>query len=174
MKECRLERKRLMNAEFEAATTIAPQSTSLTPEQLLEQQKEATSSLIQAEMARIKKMQARQEKELDQMIQYEVQRAKVAAEMEVRLQEQKKKEDLRKKQQEKRLKLAAEERRLKELQKAAMEEVEEENRKALAHEMHEKEVQLAEQNARKEKEENLCPIEATLEQGCITAAAGFP
>lgn len=27
---------------------------------------------------------------------------------------------------------------------------------------------------RKEKEENLCPIEATLEQGCITAAAGFP
>lgn len=155
MKECRLERKRLMNAEFEAATTIAPQSTSLTPEQLLEQQKEATSSLIQAEMARIKKMQARQEKELDQMIQYEVQRAKVAADMEVRLQEQKKKEDLRKKQQEKRLKLAAEERRLKELQKAAMEEVEEENRKALAHEMHEKEVQLAEQNARKEKEEKI-------------------
>ena len=57
MKECRLERKRLMNAEFEAATTIAPQSTTLTPEQILEQQKEATSSLVQKEMARIKKMQ---------------------------------------------------------------------------------------------------------------------
>ena len=150
MKECRLERKRLMNAEFEAATTIAPQSTSLTPEQLLEQQKEATSSLVQQEMARIKKMQARQEKELDQMIQYEVQRAKVAADMEVRLQEQKKKEELRKKQQEKRLKLAAEERRLKELQKAAMEEVEEENRKALAHDMHKKEMELAEMNRKKE------------------------
>ena len=52
------------------------------------------------------------------------------------------KEELRKKQQEKRLKLAAEERRLKELQKAAMEEVEEENRKALAHEMHKKEMEL--------------------------------
>lgn len=150
MKECRLERKRLMNAEFEAATTIAPQSTTLTPEQILEQQKEATSSLVQQEMARIKKMQARQEKELDQMIQYEVQRAKVASDMEKRLQEQKKKEELRKKQQEKRLKLAAEERRLKELQKAAMEEVEEENRKALAHEMHKKEMELAEMNRKKE------------------------
>ena len=153
MKECRLERKRLMNAEFEAATTIAPQSTALTPEQLLEQQKEATSTLVAQEMARIKKMQKRQEKELDQMIQYEVQRAKVAADMESRIQEAKKKDELRKKQQEKRLKLAAEERRLKELQKAALEEVEEENRKAVAHDMHVKEMELAAQRARKEKAE---------------------
>lgn len=153
MKECRLERKRLMNAEFEAATTIAPQSTAMTPEQLLEQQKEATSTLVAQEMARIKKMQKRQEKELDQMIQYEVQRAKVAADMEGRIQQAKKKDGLRKKQQEKRLKLAAEERRLKELQKAALEEVEEENRKAVAHDMHVKEMELAEQRARKEKYE---------------------
>lgn len=153
MKECRLERKRLMNAEFEAATTIAPQSTALTPEQILEQQREATSTLVAQEMARIKKMQKRQEKELDQMIQYEVQRAKVAQDMEGRIQQAKKKDELRKKQQEKRMKLAAEERRLKELQKAALEEVEEENRKAVAHDMHVKEMELAAQRARKEKAE---------------------
>jgi len=59
---------------------------------------------------------------------YEVERAKVASDMEKRLADSKRKDELRKKQQEKRLKLAAEERRLKELQKAALEEVEEENR----------------------------------------------
>ena len=141
MKQCRLERKRIMNAEFEAATTIVPTS-EMTPEQLIEKQREASSSLVQLEMARIAKMQKRQEKELDQMIQYEVERAKVAGEMEKRLAEAKRKDDLRKKQMEKRLKLAAEERRLKELQKAAQEEIEEENRRQLAHDMHEKEVQL--------------------------------
>jgi hypothetical protein len=164
MKECRMERKRLMNAEFEAATTIAPTSTALTPEQLLEKQKELTSSLVATEMARIKKMQKRQEKELDQMIQYEVNRAKVAQDMEMRIQAAKKKDELRKKQQEKRLKLTAEERRLKELQKAALEEVEEENRKALAHDMHVKEMELAAQRARKEKNEKVRRRELEVER----------
>lgn len=150
MKQCRLERKRLMNQEFEAATTLEP-TTTMTPEEIIEKQKEASSTLVQLEMARIAKMQKRQEKELEQMIQYEVQRAQVAQDMEKRLAEAKKKDELRKKQQEKRLKLAAEERRLKELQKAAMEEVEEENRRALAHEMHNKEMQLNEQRRKKEE-----------------------
>jgi len=141
MKQCRLERKRIMNTEFEAATTIQPTST-MTPEQILEKQREESSSLVKLEMARIAKMQARQEKELEQMISYEVERAKVANDMEIRMAEAKRKDDLRKKQMEKRLKLAAEERRLRELQKAAAEEVEEENRRQLAHDMHDKELQL--------------------------------
>jgi hypothetical protein len=150
MKQCRLERKRLINQEFEAATTLEPTST-LTPEEILEKQKEASSTLVQLEMARIAKMQKRQEKELEQMIQYEVSRAQVAQDMEKRLSEAKKKDEIRKKQQEKRLKLAAEERRLKEMQKAAMEEVEEENRRALAHDMHNKEMELNEQRRIKEE-----------------------
>ncbi len=153
MKQCRLERKRIMNAEFEAATTIQP-TDGLTPEQILEQQKEASSSLVKLEMARIAKMQARQEKELSQMIAYEVERAKVASDMEKRLAEAKRKDELRKKQMEKRLKLAGEERRLRELQKAAQEEIEEENRKQVAHDMHEKELQLkhaADARAKSEK-----------------------
>ncbi len=159
MKQCRLERKRIMNAEFEAATTIAPTST-MTVEQLLEQQREASSTLVQVELARIAKMQKRQEKELDQMIQYEVERAKVASEMEKRIAESKRKDELRKKQLEKRLKLAAEERRLRELQKAAQEEVEEENRKQLAADMHAKNLALVAANEKRIQEEKKARKEA--------------
>jgi len=163
MKQCRLERKRIMNTEFEAATTIAPTST-MTVEQLLEQQREASSTLVQLELARIAKMQKRQEKELDQMIQYEVERAKVAAEMEKRIAESKRKDELRKKQLEKRLKLGAEERRLRELQKAAQEEVEEENRKQLAHDMHAKNLQLIEANEKRMAAEKIARREAEVEK----------
>jgi hypothetical protein len=68
MKQCRLERKRLAIAEFEASTNIN-QTDTLTPEMLLEQQKQQSSTLIQLEMKRIEKMKERQQKELEQMIQ---------------------------------------------------------------------------------------------------------
>ena len=68
MKECRLEKKRLNIAEFEAATNMNQVET-LTPEMILEQQREQSSTLIQLEMQRIQKMQKRQQKELEQMIQ---------------------------------------------------------------------------------------------------------
>lgn len=68
MKQCRSERRKIMNAEFEAATNINASSV-LTPEMLLEQQKEQSATLIQQELQRIEKMQKKQEKELEQMIQ---------------------------------------------------------------------------------------------------------
>lgn len=91
MKECRKERRRIMNVEFEEVTTIKVQPTTMTAEMLLEQQKEAGSTLIANELKRIEKMQKRQEKELESMIQFEVTRAKISAEMEEKLKEQKKK-----------------------------------------------------------------------------------
>lgn len=192
MKQCRLERKRMSAAEFEAATNLTTVET-LTPEMILQQQREQNSTLIQLEMQRIEKMQKRQQKELEQMIsvsahcmcygisfhsslytsiniyhhhlhpslsiipalsmlQFEVNRAKVNQEMEQRIQEAKRKENLRKKQQEKRMKLMAEERRLRELQKIALEEAEEQNRIALAGEMHRKEKELIEEQNRKAAE----------------------
>jgi hypothetical protein len=69
-----------------------------------------------------------------------------------RIQESKKKEELRLKQQEKRLKLMAEERRLKDLQKAALEEAEEAKRRELAKTAFEKEREIAEMQARKREE----------------------
>lgn len=67
MKQCRSERKRLINAEFDTSLNSAPEA-GLTPEMILQQQKEQNSTLIQLEMQRIEKMQKRQEKEIEQMI----------------------------------------------------------------------------------------------------------
>lgn len=68
MKQCRLERKRISIAEFESATNINKVET-MTPEMLLKQQQEQSSTLIQMELQRIEKMKLRQQKELEQMIQ---------------------------------------------------------------------------------------------------------
>ncbi len=75
MKQCRLERKRTMNAEQLNASQVAASSASvgspegLSPERILQMQAEQTSTLIQQEKKRIEKMQQRQERELEQMIQ---------------------------------------------------------------------------------------------------------
>lgn len=151
MKECRLERKRMTVAEFEASTNLN-NGASMTAESILEQQREAGSSLIKMEKARIAKMQERQKKELEQMIQFEVQRAKLQEDMSKRTEQGKKKDAMEKKQMEKRSKLMAEERRLRELQKAAMEEAEEQQRIAMAKQMHERELQFKQEKMQKEKE----------------------
>jgi hypothetical protein len=91
-------------------------------------------------------------------MQFEVKRAKVQEDMNKRIQESKKKEELRLKQQEKRLKLMAEERRLKDLQKAALEEAEEAKRREMAKIAFEKERELAEMQARKREEVFDCEI----------------
>jgi hypothetical protein len=68
MKQCRLERKRMALAEFESATNMKA-TTTMTPEMLLKQQEEQSSTLIQMELQRIEKMKKRQQKELESMIQ---------------------------------------------------------------------------------------------------------
>lgn len=68
MKQCRLERKRMALAEFETATSMKTVD-ALTPEMILKQQEEQSSTLIQMELQRIEKMRKRQQKELEQMIQ---------------------------------------------------------------------------------------------------------
>lgn len=163
MKECRLEKKRVTVAEFEASTNINKGET-MTAESILEQQREAGSSLIKMEQARIAKMQQRQQKELEQMIAFEVERAKVQQDMAKRTEEQKKKDAMKKKQLEKRSKLMAEERRLRELQKTAMEEAEEQNRVAVAKQMHERELQFNEAKAKQEKEAKKAARAAEIER----------
>jgi len=68
VKQCRIERKRMSIAEFESATNMTKTET-MTPDMLLKQQQEQSSTLIQMEMQRIEKMRQRQQKELEQMIQ---------------------------------------------------------------------------------------------------------
>lgn len=154
IKQCRLERKKLINNQMESEAYFTNDAEdTMTPEMILEKQREQSSTLIALEMKRIEKMQKRQEKELEQMISYEVTRAQIQAEMDAKLENAKKKEEMRRKQEQKRMKLIAEERRLKEMQKAAMQEAEEQNRRNLAKEMHEREVAFAEQKAREAQEE---------------------
>jgi hypothetical protein len=152
MKQCRHERRKLINAEFEQHEREDRSSRGLSPEQLIEEQKAQTSTLVAMEMKRIEKMKKRQEKELEQMLQYEIARAQNQQEMEKRIQQAKRKEDMRKKQQEKRMKLMAEERRLREMQKLAQEQAEEEKSRQLAKIMYDREQELiAEQKRRNEE-----------------------
>ena len=95
MKACRLERKRIINAAFDAHGGFEPGNEGLTPEQLLKQQQEQSSTLIQMELARIEKMQKRQEKELEQMIQYEINRAKLQEDMTQRIEEARRREEFK-------------------------------------------------------------------------------
>jgi hypothetical protein len=68
MKQCRIERKRISNALFEASGSVGNIGEEiLSPEMTL--QREKNSGMIQMEMQKIAKMQQRQEKELQQMIQ---------------------------------------------------------------------------------------------------------
>lgn len=150
MKQCRQERKKLLNAEFEEEDSN--KNTGMTPEQVLEEQRAKNSTLIEIELKRIEKMKQRQEKELEQMLQYEINRAKQQQDMERRIQQGRKKEEIRKKQQEKRLKLMAEERRLRELQKVAQEEAEEEKSRQMSKAMYDREQEIiAEQKRRNEE-----------------------
>jgi len=158
MKQCRLDRKKLINAELDQAakememtggTGTGSAPATMTPEMILEEEMKKGSAMIEQEKARIKKMQARQQRELEQMIEFEINRAKIQEDMSKKLQESKKQEELKVKQQEKRLRLMAEERRLKDLQKVALEEAEEAKRRELAKQAFAEEKRLAEIAAKK-------------------------
>tara|TARA_B110000305_G_scaffold221760_1_gene264781 strand:+ start:267 stop:659 length:393 start_codon:yes stop_codon:yes gene_type:complete len=71
MKICRAERKKLLNMEA-MTKDAAPNSASLTPAQILAQQQKQNSTLVENEERRLAKMRRRQEKELEQMLQFEV------------------------------------------------------------------------------------------------------
>lgn len=71
MKQCRIERKRITNTMFETSDTAdTPGRGEIqSMEVLLQKHKAQSSSMMQMEMQKIAKMQQRQEKELEQMIQ---------------------------------------------------------------------------------------------------------
>ncbi len=75
MRQCRLEKKRMAIAEFDASTNLNDTShEAMTPEMMLEQAKAQSSTLIELEMKRIEKMKFRQQKELESMVEVREQR----------------------------------------------------------------------------------------------------
>jgi hypothetical protein len=81
MKQCRLERKKIINQELdqsakmmESTGATGAAAAALTPEMILQQEAEKGAAMIEMEKARIKKMQARQQRELEQMIDVSISR----------------------------------------------------------------------------------------------------
>ncbi len=154
MLKCRLDRKRRdkilkekMKAKekLDGATSRIDGGGELTPEQILAQQAEQNSAVIQLERARMEKMKARQAKELNKMISFEVGMVKVREDMETRLALTKQKEREKEKSERKRLASVAEARRMRDIKKATMEEVEEAKSKHMTAIMREKERELIRQ-----------------------------
>jgi hypothetical protein len=134
MKACRAERKKLMRVEQSRHTKSHPKMSQATPEMIFQEQMQQGATLIEMEKKRVEKMKLRQQKELEQMVQYEMHRAKMQEDMNKRMEEQKRREDIRRRQAEARARQKAEERRMKELQKLAEQEAEEQRNRALAQE----------------------------------------
>lgn len=65
MRQCRLEWKKMSNAEFD----VTPTTVGLSPDKILKQQEEQNATIIEMEKKRIEKMKQRQERELEQMLQ---------------------------------------------------------------------------------------------------------
>ena len=65
----------------------------LTAEDLLRQQEEQGATLLEMEKKRIEKLQRRQKKELEQMLEFEMERSRREADMKQRMEEEKRKED---------------------------------------------------------------------------------
>eukprot|EP01041_Mallomonas_annulata_P007698 gene7698-15754_t len=154
MKKCRAERKRLINAELNRneQSSFSHEGPSVAT-LARQQQDEMNATIIENEKLRLEKLRRRQEKELEQMLQYEINRVKTQKEIEKRLETAKKQETMRQKQLEKRMKLVAEERRLKDLQRAAMAEAEEAQQRELAKHLNQRERQIAEDQQRRIEEQ---------------------
>lgn len=125
---CRSERNKIINNEFNNQSKLMNLTnlSNITTEVI---KPELSSTLIQNEKIRLEKLKIRQEKELQNMINYELDKAILQEQKAKEIEEKKKKELLLKKRREKRLKLMAEERHLQELAKYAFIEKEEEERK---------------------------------------------
>lgn len=108
-------------------------------------------TLIEVEKKRLEKVKARQERELEQMLDFEIKMSRIQqeagekAERERRLNEQRERERVRFAQE------MAEEKRQREIKKKAQLDAEEERRKLLAAEMAQRDRELAEQKARQDR-----------------------
>jgi len=151
----RTERKKLINAEIKAQTMGQNAAGGLTPGAIMAQQAKANATFVEAEEKRMLKMRRRQEKEIEQMLQFEIKMSEIQKERDRRMEIEKQKEEKRKREKEKRMREIAEERRLKELRRKAMEDAEEELRQEQARAMYQKEKQLQAEREAKEKAQRI-------------------
>ena len=154
MKIVRGERKKLVNME-QAANERVGGGAKLTPAQIFAQQQKQNSTLVEIEERRLAKMRRRQEKELEQMLQFEVKMNDIQEEMKRKADKEKRLEEKRIRDKEKRARAMAEERRVRELRRKAQEDAEEEMQKQKAEERFQKDMELLAERKRQERKNKI-------------------
>ena len=154
MRLVRAERKRLVNQEEREAELAAGgggASAKITPQQIIAAQAKQNATFLDEEEKRMQKMRKRQDKELEQMMQFEVKMQEIQSERERRIALDKRKEEAAKRGKEKRARQVAEEQRQREAKKQAGAENEEARRLAASRAMFDRERQLRVERDVKEK-----------------------
>ena len=150
MKALRRARTTLINTE-QANTRNAGRASMGIAAQMAAESAKKESTMLEMEAKRLAKMQRRQKKEIEQLIQFEMKTAEIREAAQRKLEAEEKRKRRAEKQRLQRQKAVAEERRMKQLKRQAQEELEEQKRKALARHQHLKEQQLIEERRRMEK-----------------------
>lgn len=151
MRLVRGERKKLINLEAREMQLGGAGSGGMTPGQIVAQQAKKNATFVELEEKNMQKMRKRQEKDLEQMLSFEMKMSEIQEERDRRTEEEKRREEARKRAKEKRGRELAEERRTRELKKKAMEDAEEERRLEVARSMFEREKALRMERERKER-----------------------
>ncbi|GMI10266.1 hypothetical protein TrLO_g6752 [Triparma laevis f. longispina] len=153
MKIVRSERKRLLNREDAAKEKGG--GASLTPAQILAQQQKQNSTLVEIEERRLAKMRRRQEKELEQMLAFEVKMNEIQEEMKRKSDKETRAEEKRIRDKIKRQRQMAEDRRVRELRRKAQEDAEEEMRNQMQEEMFQRDMKLLAEKKRNDRKSKI-------------------
>lgn len=166
MKAIRLEKKQILAAE-DAGSSSPP--TNVSPVQQGRQkakgeqsahsspEKADSMSLVDIERRRMEKVRLRQEKELEQMLDFEMKMSRIQEEASERIERERRLHEQRERERMRYAQELSEEKRLREIKKKAQLDAEEERRKLVAAEMAQRDRELAEQKA---KQDRLRRIEA--------------
>ena len=154
MRLVRAERKRLITQEAreaEMASSGVGTTATITPQQLIAAQAKQNATFLEQEEARMRKMEARQDKELEQMMAFEIKMGEIQRERDAKAEAAQRKEDAKRRAKERAARKRGEDNRLREAKRQATEEAEEAQRMAVTRNMFEKERELRAQRMRQEK-----------------------
>ncbi|CAK4165948.1 unnamed protein product [Aphanomyces euteiches] len=151
MKLVRAEKKKILSDEDGAAEENTKRSPSNSPKKSNSPEKDQAASMIDMEQRRLEKVQFRQQREIEQMLEFEMKMNRLAEEAAAKLMREKAMHDQMEAEKAQRLKELAEIKRIRELQKKAQEDAAEERRRQVAAQMFQKDKELADQKARQER-----------------------
>ncbi|OQS06049.1 hypothetical protein THRCLA_01889, partial [Thraustotheca clavata] len=157
MKLVRAEKKKILSEEDENEQAQSSRSASISPKKPSPDK----SSMIDIEKRRLEKVQFRQQREIEQMLEFEMKMNRLQEEAAEKVLREKKLHEQAEQEKQQRIKELAESKRLKEIQKKAQDDAAEERRRQVAAQMFQRDKELAEQKARQER---LRKIEAKLRE----------